>query len=49
MAGLTFRTTSLARVSKVLETNGIMGVTRHGARIIVPASQAMNATIEFLQ
>jgi hypothetical protein len=49
MAGLTFRTTSLAKVSKVLETNGIMGVTRHGARIIVPASQAMNATIEFLQ
>lgn len=49
MAALTFRTTSLARVSKVLEKNGVMGVTRHGARIIVPATQAMNATIEFLQ
>jgi hypothetical protein len=49
MAGLTIRTTSLAKVSKVLEQNGVMGVTRHGARIIVPASQAMNAVIEFLE
>ena len=49
MAGLTFRTTSLAKVSKVLAAGGIMGVTQHGNRIIVPASQAMNATIEFIQ
>ena len=49
MAALTFRTTSLAKVSQVLAKGGIMGVTQHGNRIIVPASQAMNATIEFIQ
>ena len=36
MAGLTFRTKSLAKAGKALETGGIMGVTRHGGRIIVP-------------
>jgi Glyoxalase-like domain len=49
MAGLTFRTTSLARAGKALETGGIMGVTRHGGRIIVPASQAMNSVVEFIE
>ena len=49
MAGLTFRTTSLAKAGKALETGGIMGVTRHGGRIIVPASQAMNSIVEFLE
>src|SRR5690348_1694170 len=38
MAGLTLRTASLAKAGKALEEGHIMGVTRHGGRIIVPAS-----------
>ena len=49
MAGLTFRTNSLAKVGKALEVGGIMGVTRHGGRIIVPANQAVNAVVEFIE
>lgn len=49
MAGLTFRTSSLAKAGKALEAGGIMGVTRHGGRIIVPASQAMNSIVEFIE
>ena len=33
----------------MLEAGGIMGVTRHGGRIIVPASQAMNSIVEFVE
>ncbi len=49
MAGLTLRTASLAKAGKALEDGHIMGVTRHGGRIIVPASQAMNSIIEFVE
>ncbi len=49
MAGLTLRTASLAKAGKALEAGHIMGVTRHGGRIIVPANQAMNCTLEFVE
>ena len=49
MAGLTFRTTSLDKAAKALEAGGIMGVTRHGGRLVVPANQAMNAVLEFIE
>ena len=49
MAGLTFRTTSLEKAGKALETGKILGATRHGGRLIVPASQAMNAVLEFIE
>jgi len=49
MAGLTLRTASLAKAGKALEAGAIMGVTRHGGRVIVPANQAMNSIIEFVE
>ena len=49
MAGLTFRTTSLDKAAKALEAGGIMGVTRHGGRLVVPANQATNTVLEFIE
>ncbi|MFO1082263.1 MAG: VOC family protein [Reyranellaceae bacterium] len=49
MAGLTFRTLSLPKAAAALEAGGIKGVARKDGRLIVPASQAMNAVLEFVE
>ncbi len=48
MAGLTFRTVSLDKAASALQA-GKIEFTREAQRIVVPASQAMNATIEFIE
>ncbi|MEZ5856479.1 MAG: VOC family protein, partial [Hyphomicrobiaceae bacterium] len=48
MAGLAFRTTSLARAAKVLE-QGAIPCAERGGRLVVPAHAAMNAVIEFVE
>lgn len=48
MAGLTLRTLSLAKAAGALAAGGIESVARDG-RIIVPARQAMNAVLEFVE
>jgi hypothetical protein len=49
MAGLTFRTASLAKAAQTLRTNAIKGVVERNGRLIVPADQAFNATLEFIE
>jgi len=48
MAALTLRTTSLAKAAKALEAGKIPSI-RKDARLIVPAQEAMNATLEFVE
>ena len=48
MAGLAFRTTSLARAAVVLRQSSIPFVERDG-RLVVPAREAINAVIEFVE
>ncbi len=48
MAGLGFRTVSLDKAASALQA-GKIEFTREAQRIVVPASQAMNATIEFIE
>ena len=49
MAGLTFRTLSLAKTARALQAGGIEGVVEKGGRLIVPAKQALNAVLEFVE
>ena len=49
MAGLSFRTTSLATAVLALQAGKIDGVTQDKSRVVVPASQAMNAVLEFVE
>ncbi len=49
MAGLTFRTVSLAKVARTLQNNGVSGVVESKGRVVVPAKQAFNATLEFIE
>lgn len=49
MAGLTFRTTSLHRVARALQDGRIGNVVQGAGRIIVPAHQAMNTVLEFVE
>ncbi|MFZ5783259.1 MAG: VOC family protein [Pseudomonadota bacterium] len=49
MAGLTFRTLSLAKVARALQAGGIEGVVQTPERIVVPARQALNAVVEFVE
>jgi len=49
MAGLTLRTTSLAKAAKALAAGKIEGVVRKPDRLIVPARQAINAVLEFVE
>jgi hypothetical protein len=49
MAGLTFRTTSLAKAARALQAGKIGGVVQAEGRIVVPAKQAMNAVLEFIE
>jgi hypothetical protein len=49
MAGLTFRTTSLGKAARALQAGTIGGVTQSQDRIVVPAKEAMNAVLEFVE
>ena len=49
MAGLTFRILSLARAARTLQDGKIAGVVRDDKRIVVPAKQAFNAVLEFIE
>jgi hypothetical protein len=49
MAALSFRTTALDRAAAALAAGGIKGVTREGGRLVVPASEAVNASLEFVE
>ncbi|HYC65048.1 MAG TPA: VOC family protein [Reyranellaceae bacterium] len=49
MAGLTFRTTSLAKAARALQAGKIEGVVQDKTRVVVPAKQAMNAVLEFVE
>jgi hypothetical protein len=48
MAGLTFRTTSVARAAAALKA-GRIPFTESAGRIVVPAKEAVNAVIEFIE
>lgn len=48
MAGLTFRTLSLAKAADALKTGGI-GAAAGNSRIVVPAREATNAVLEFIE
>jgi hypothetical protein len=49
MAGLTFRTTSVRKVARALQDGKISGVIESAGRLVVPAKQAMNAVLEFIE
>ena len=48
MAGLTFRTVSLAKAAQALQ-DGKIGFVKKDGRLIVPAKQAVNAVLEFIE
>ena len=48
MAGLTFRTTSIAKAAQALQA-GRIDARRAAGRIVVPAKQALNAVLEFIE
>ncbi len=49
MAGLTFRTLSVAKASAVLASNGVAGISQVAGGLIVPASSALNTTLAFFE
>jgi Glyoxalase-like domain len=49
MAGLTLRTTSLAKAAAALQAGKIDGVVKKADRVVVPARQAINAVLEFIE
>jgi len=49
MAGLTFRTLSLHKAARALQDGRITGVSRIADRLVVPAKQALNAVLEFVE
>jgi hypothetical protein len=49
MAGLTFRTVSVAKAARVLQGGKIGGVVQTAGRLVVPAKQALNAVLEFVE
>jgi len=49
MAGLTFRTVSVDKAARALQAGNIGGVTRNGGRLVVPAKEAFNAVLEFVE
>ena len=49
MAGLTFRTVSLAKAAAALKAGKIAGVVQDKSRVVVPAKQAFNAVLEFIE
>jgi catechol 2,3-dioxygenase-like lactoylglutathione lyase family enzyme len=49
MAGLSLRTTSLAKAAQALQSGRIEGVVATADRVIVPARQAINTVLEFVE
>lgn len=49
MAGLTLRTVSIAKAARALQEGKISGVTQSAGRLVVPAKQAINAVLEFVE
>ncbi len=49
MAGLTLRTVSLDKAAKALAAGKIEGVIKKADRVVVPAKQAINAVLEFIE
>ena len=49
MAGLTFRTVSVAKAARALQEGGITGVAQSAGRLVVPARQAVNTVLEFIE
>jgi hypothetical protein len=49
MAGLTFRTTSVQKAARALQNGKIGGVIESAGRLVVPARQALNAVLEFIE
>jgi hypothetical protein len=49
MAGLTFRTVSGQKAAAALKEGKIGGVVESAGRIVVPAKQALNAVLEFIE
>lgn len=49
MAGLTFRTVSVAKAARALQAGNISGVVQSAGRLVVPAKQASNAVLEFIE
>ena len=49
MAGLTFRTVSLQKAAAALQEGKIAGVIQNVERVVVPAKQALNAVLEFIE
>jgi hypothetical protein len=49
MAGLTFRTLSVAKAASVLAANNVEGISQVAGGIVVPASSALNATLAFFE
>ena len=49
MAGLTFRTVSVAKAARALQEGKIAGAVQTTGRLVVPAKQAVNAVLEFVE
>jgi hypothetical protein len=49
MAGLTLRTVSLAKAARALQDGKIEGVVQSAGRLVVPAREAFNAVLEFVE
>jgi hypothetical protein len=49
MAGLTFRTVSLSKAAQALQDGKIGGVAKKDGRLVVPAKEAVNAVLEFIE
>ena len=49
MAGLTFRTVSVDKAARALQAGKIGGVVQSAGRLVVPAKQALNAVLEFIE
>ena len=49
MAGLAFRTVSIAQAGSMLTGNSVAGVSEVAGGLVVPASSALNATLAFFQ
>jgi len=49
MAGLTFRTVSTPKTARALQEGKIDGVVQSVGRLVVPARQALNAVLEFIE
>ena len=49
MAGLTFRTVSVAKAAQALQVGKIGGAAKTAGRLVVPAKEAVNAVLEFIE